>query len=176
MFSASANLLFEQIEYQYTDTSWGTWRRYVSPSGALFEEFTSTRHFGSLPLFHYTRGRSPETGKLVVAKGVVAIGRLARGFIAIGHASMGIIAIGQLAIGILFGFGQASTGVFSIGQLAIGLLFGLGQVATGEVAIAQIAYGEFVLAQFGWGEHVWDMRATDLKAKQFFQPFIDFWK
>lgn len=176
MSDVPTNLLLEQIEYHYTDTAWGTWRRFVYPTGQLFEEFTSHRRLGNLPWFHYTRGRCPETGKLVVARGVVAVGRLARGFVAVGHASMGIVAIGQLAVGLLFGFGQAATGVVSIGQLALGLAFGIGQVATGEVAVGQIAYGEFVLAQLGWGEHVWDTRAADIPAKAFFKPLIDFWK
>lgn len=175
MSSAPNNLLLEQVEYAYTDTAWGTWRRFVYPTGNLFEEFKSYRRLGNLPWFHYTRGKCPETGKLVVARGVVAVGRLARGFVAIGQASMGLIAIGQLAVGVLFGLGQAATGVFCIGQLALGLLFGFGQFSTGEVAIGQFAFGEYVLAQFGQGDHVWDTRAADLKAKAFFQPFIDFW-
>lgn len=176
MSSPPPNLLLEQVEYLYTETSLGTWRRFVYPSGDLFEEFTSHRSLGKLPWLHYTRGRSPETGKLVIARGVIAIGRLARGFIAIGQASVGVIAIGQVALGLLFGFGQAAIGLAAIGQLALGLSFGLGQFATGQIAIGQMAYGQYVLAQIGWGEHVWDMRAADVRAKDFFKPMIDFWK
>jgi hypothetical protein len=166
------NLLFEKIEYKIDETPRGVWRRYLYPDGQLFEEFVSHRWVSGVPMLHYTRGRCPETGKLVVARGVVAIGRLAVGVVAIGQASMGVIAIGQLALGLMFGLGQATTGVFAIGQLAVGLLVGLGQFATGYVTIGQLAFGRYVLAQMGIGEHVWDMRGASPVAKQFFRSFL----
>ena len=59
---------------------------------------------------HYTRGKCPETGRRIIAKGVIAVGRLATGIVAIGHASFGLIAIGQLAYGkyvlAQFGYGE----------------------------------------------------------------------
>jgi hypothetical protein len=94
-----------------------------------------------MPVLHYTRGICPETGRRIVARGVIGVGRLATGVIAIGHASFGLVAIGQLAIGVLFGLGQAATGAVALGQLAIALVFGAGQIATGLVAIAQIGIG-----------------------------------
>src|SRR5438270_367730 len=100
------NLLLEKVEYKVDETPRGVWRRYVYPDGELFEEFVSHRWVGGLPLLHYTRGRCPETGKRVVARGVVAIGRVAVGVVAIGQASAGLVAIGQLAVGLMFGIGQ----------------------------------------------------------------------
>lgn len=166
------NLLFQEIEYAIEETPRGVWRRYVYPNGHLFEEFTARRQVFGMPLLHYTRGKCPETGKRVVAKGFIAIGRLAVGVVAIGHASAGVIAIGQLAIGLLFGLGQASTGAVAVGQLAIGAVFGLGQVATGYIAIAQIGVGQYVLAQIGFGQHVWDVRGTSPVAQQFFKSLM----
>lgn len=167
------NLLLQQIDYQWEETPLGTWRRYVYPNGARFEEFKSHGYFGPMPILHYTYGKCPETGKRIVAHGFIAIGRLARGVIAIGHASVGIIAIGQLAIGLGLGLGQAATGIIAVGQLGLGAYFGLGQIVTGHIAIGQIALGGYVLAQIGFGTHVWDtMRDADAAAKEFFAPML----
>jgi len=166
------NLLLEDVEYKMEQTSFGVWRRFVYPNGAYFAEFTSHATFWGLPLLHYTRGKCPETGRRVVAKGIVAVGRLAMGALAIGQASFGIIAIGQLGLGLLLGLGQGATGLYAIGQVSIGVLFGLGQIATGEIAIGQIAFGKYVLAQLGFGEHVWSMKRTDPEAVAFFKSFL----
>ena len=112
------NLLLEPVEYKFDETLSGVWRRFVYPNGELFEEYVSNTRLMGLPLVHFTRGKCPETGRRVVATGVIAVGRLAVGVVAFGQASAGVIAFGQLAVGLLFGFGQASTGVVAIGQLA----------------------------------------------------------
>ena len=166
------NLLLENVEYKIETTNFGVWRRFVYPTDASFAEFKSHATFWGLPLFHYTRGKSPETGRRIIAKGVVAVGRLAMGILAMGHASFGVIAIGQLGLGILFGLGQGSTGLYAIGQLALGLMFGLGQFATGQIAIGQFAYGQYVLAQFGYGEYVWSQNRADPEAVSFFKSLL----
>src|SRR5262245_9525690 len=112
--AAPVNLLLQDIQYQVEQTAWGTWRRFVYPTGMRFAEFTSHRAWGSLPLVHYTYGRCPETGKRITARGVIAVGRFARGILAFGQVSVGVIAFGQLAVGLLFGFGQAATGAVCI--------------------------------------------------------------
>ena len=76
-------------------------------------------------------GRHPQTGKLLVEKGIIAIGQFGIGF----------ITIAQFGVGLLLGVGQA----------ALGLHFGLGQFATGITAIGQLALGKWVLAQAGAG-------------------------
>jgi hypothetical protein len=169
---APRNLLLEDVQYVFDETSWGTWRRFVYPNGQRFEEFRSHRDWAGMPLLHYTYGVCPETGRRIMAKGVIAIGRTARGIIAIGHASIGLVAIGQLAVGLLLGLGQAATGAFCLGQLALGILVGVGQFSTGQIAIGQVAVGTYVLAQLGWGDHVVDTRGIDPIAKDFFLRFI----
>ena len=171
-YYAMKNLLLEPVEYKIEETRRGVWRRFLYPDGQLFEEFTSHRTVFGLPLLHFTRGISPETGKRVTARGFIAIGRFAVGVIAIGQASAGILAIGQLALGLLLGLGQASTGLFAIGQMAIATIFGVGQFAVGYVAIGQFALGKYVLAQIGFGEHVWDTRGVSPVAQQFFEWLV----
>jgi hypothetical protein len=166
------NLLLEKVEYQVKDTGFGVWRRYLYANGTLFREFKSHNAVFGIPLVHYTAGKCPETGKRIVAKGIVAVGRRAMGVVAIGQASLGFVAIGQLAVGILFGLGQAASGVAAIGQGALGALFGLGQLATGVVAIAQQGYGSYVLSQVGHGTHVLAVNAADPAAVDFFRPLI----
>jgi hypothetical protein len=166
------NLLLEKVEYQYQETAWGNWRRFVYPSGTRFAEYKSKRMWGPLPLVHYTYGRCPETGKRITARGVIAVGRFAHGMIAIGQLSLGLIAIGQLSFGVVFCMAQAAFGPVAIGQSAIGLILGIGQFATGQIAIGQFAYGAYVLGQVGWGGHVIDCRAIDPAAKDFFLKLI----
>jgi hypothetical protein len=163
------NLLLEPIEYRIDETPRGVWRRYLYTSGELFEEFTSHRRLLGVPFLHFTRGKSPETGKRVVARGIIAIGRQAVGVVAIGQAALGLLALGQLAVSPLLGIGQAATGVLAVGQLALGAAFGFGQLATGYVAIGQIGFGSYVLAQLGYGEHVYDSRGAAPAAQQFFR-------
>jgi hypothetical protein len=165
------NTFLEKIEYKVEGTAMGTWKRYGYENGTSFHEFKSHAKWLGLPLIHYTYGRNPETGRRVVAKGVIAIGRIACGVIAIGQMSIGLLSIGQLAIGFLFGLGQVSTGLATIGQVAIGVYFGLGQVAVGHVAIGQLAYGKYVLAQVGFGENVLSITRRDEPAFEFFKSF-----
>ncbi|QTA89306.1 hypothetical protein [Desulfonema magnum] len=166
------NMLLEKPDYKIEKTRYGTWRRHLSVSGLYFAEFTSHRVLFGLPLFHYTRGICPETGRRIIAKGIVAVGRIAAGGIAIGQASFGLIAVGQLAAGILFGLGQGCSGMFALGQLAIGFILGIGQISTGIVAIGQIAIGKYVLAQTGLGQHIWTQKVTDPQAVRFFKTFL----
>jgi hypothetical protein len=166
------NLLLEKVEYQIEETPRGIWRRFVYPSGDYYAEYCSNTLIFGLPLLHYTRGKCPETGKRKVARGFIAVGRMAVGVIAVGQASAGIIAFGQAGIGLLFCLAQAGAGMAAIGQLALGIAFGAGQLATGITAIGQMAAGRYVLAQFGFGQHLWTTDHCDPTAVQHFQ---DLW-
>lgn len=84
--------------------------------------------------------------------------------VAVDTLMFGLVAIGWLAIGLVFGFGQLATGIAAVGQAAIGAWFALGQIAIG-----QIAYGKYVLAQIGFGEHIYSMARKDAEAIEFFK-------
>lgn len=152
------NMLLESVEYRIEQTALGTWRSFLYPTGMLYREFTSHMAILGLPLFQYTRGICPETGRRKVATGVIAVGKSARGVLAVGQSAYGLMALGQTCVGVV-----------AVGQLAIGLCLGLGQLATGYVAIGQLALGSYVLAQVGLGSHVWSMTSTSPEAKEFFQ-------
>lgn len=170
--SAQRNLLLEPVEYQIQETPWGVWRRFMYPNQHVFAEFTAHARLLGLPLIHYTRGICPETGGRLTAKGFIAIGRRACGVVAFGQAAMGLIAVGQLAVGMLLGIGQAATGFVCIGQAGLGVLFGLGQAVTGYLCIGQFGYGHYVLAQFGAGDFVIDMRHAAPEAVEFFKGLL----
>ena len=77
MIATSKNLLLDDIEFKYEETGFGTWRRFKGDDGSFFEEFKSHADLAGLPLVHITRGKNPETGRGVTAKGVFAMGRIA---------------------------------------------------------------------------------------------------
>jgi hypothetical protein len=126
-----------------------------------YEWKTKANVFG-FPLIHIAIGRDRKTGKLLIAKGVVAIGQFA----------IGIISFAQFSIGALIGFGQFSIGIIAIAQFALGILFGLGQFATGVITIGQFAVGKYVLAQIGYGEYVWSAIIKNMIAFEFFKNLL----
>jgi len=121
-------------------------------------EWKSKIEIWGIPLIHIAAGRDKETGKLLVAKGIIAIGQF----------GIGLITIAQFGIGVLFGFGQFIGGAVAIAQFAIGIYFGLGQFATGSTAIGQLAIGKYVLAQLGYGKYVWSTKIKDPEAIEYF--------
>lgn len=121
-------------------------------------EWKSKTEILGWPLVHIAIGHNKETGRLHVAKGIIAIGQF----------GIGLITIAQFGIGILFAFGQFTAGLLAIGQIAVGIYFGLGQLATGVIAIGQFALGHYVLAQMGYGAHVWSTQIKDPAAVEYF--------
>jgi hypothetical protein len=126
-------------------------------------EWKSKSEFFGLPLIHVAIGRDKNTGKLLVAKGIIAIGQF----------GIGLITIAQFGIGLLFGLGQFVGGIFAIGQFALGVWFGLGQFASGAIAIGQMAVGYYVRAQIGYGKYMWTSYFRDSQAIEFFR---NLWK
>ena len=123
-----------------------------------FEWKSKTEIYG-WPLVHIAFGRNKKTGRLLVAKGIIAIGQFA----------IGLITVAQFGIGLLFGFGQFVGGMLAVGQFALGIYFGLGQFATGSTAIGQFAFGEYVRAQIGFGKYVWSQKIKDPQAIEYFR-------
>ncbi|MFC1553539.1 hypothetical protein ACFL7D_02790 [candidate division KSB1 bacterium] len=163
---SSDNLLLKEIEYKTEETNFGIRRSYVYPNGKLFSEFKSHTEMMGLPFIHFTRGKNPETGKRIIAKGIIAIGRISFGVISIGQLALGFLAIGQFALGIVV-----------LAQFAGALHTGIGQiVASYYMTIAQVGYGEYVLAQVGIGEYVMDMRNISPEAAEFFKPVLSLFK
>ncbi len=154
----------QNVDTRVERGAWGTWQLHLTDDGSYFAEYRSHAELLGWPLLHYTRGIDPQTGRRKVAKGVIAVGRLAVGVFAFGHASCGLFAFGQAALGLLFGLGQACLGVIAVGQISFGGVFGIGQLATGETAIGQLAAGNYVMAQLALGRHCWTPEQSDPEA------------
>ena len=127
-----------------------------------------------LPLLHVAAGVDSETGKMRVAKGIIAVGSRAQGVVAIGGFAMGGIAIGGGAIGIL-AFGGMAFGVFSFGGLAIALVLALGGGAIAPIALGGGAVGYFTFAGGGVGTHVLAANVHDPLAQRFFGSWGRAW-
>lgn len=121
-------------------------------------EWKSRKELFGWPLVHIAIGRDRATGRILVAKGIIAVGQF----------GIGVFTIAQFGIGLLFGFGQFIGGPIAVAQFALGLFLGLGQFATGVTAIGQIAFGKYVLAQAGFGKYVWSVKVKDPEAIEYF--------
>ncbi|MBM4102988.1 MAG: hypothetical protein FJ263_02915 [Planctomycetes bacterium] len=119
----------------------------VLPVGGviLWGEYKSKRRIFDLPLVHIVYGPAidPATGKLRVAKGIIAIGGIAVGVVALGGAAFGLVALGGLAVGLLAALGGAAIGTgISIGGFAVGTA-ALGGFAFGYYALGGAAFGVY---------------------------------
>jgi len=145
-----ANFLPGDIDYRVENTKLGTWRSFTHENGEKFREFVAHVSIFGLPLFNYTQGKCPETGRAKTANGIIAVGRFATGVLAIGQVAYGIVALGQLGIGLL-SVGQLAIGVLSVGQGAIAMWFAIGQFAVGYYAVGMFAAGYFANGMFAIG-------------------------
>lgn len=91
-------------------------------------EYKSDQKFLGWPLLHIAQGIDPQTGRIRVARGVIAIGNFAFGLIAIGGFAFGGIVIGGFGIGLLVLAGVAA-GVVAFGGIALALLVAAGGIA-----------------------------------------------
>jgi len=112
-------------------------------------EYRSRIEFLGLPLIHVAQGVDPETGRLRVAKGVVAIGNIALGVLAVGGLAFGGLSLGGLSLG-LIAIGGVALGGASFGGLAVGLFLALGGAAiAGQYAIGGLAIAPHTISGAG---------------------------
>ena len=130
-----------------------------------FEYRSKTKVFG-LPLIHIVPGYAvnPASGRLRVAKGIIAIGHIAIGLIAIGGVALGGLCFGGLAIGLLLAIGGMALGTVALGGMAIGL-----------VAIGGAALGYYSLGAGAFGIHTLSVNNHDPEAIEFFKRFLGSW-
>jgi len=133
---------------------------------AFSYEYRSERELFGLPLVHivYGLGVNPLTGRIRVAKGIIAIGNIAVGGLAIGGLSLGVVSFGGLALGLA-----------AFGGMAIGLLLALGGMAVGFIAIGGGALGCYALGGGAWGTHALGGNVQDHQAVEFFKRFLGSW-
>lgn len=123
-------------------------------------EYRSERRLWGLPLVHIVIGPAfnPVTGKIRVAKGIVAIGGIAVGVVATGGFALGAIAFGGVAIGLA-----------CLGGLALGAILAIGGLAIGFVALGGGAVGYYAIGGGAWGVHALGGNARDPQLVEFFK-------
>jgi hypothetical protein len=101
-------------------------------------EFRSKEEINGWPLIHINIGTNSETGRPLVAKGVVAIGNIAFGVVSIGAAAFGVVTLAGFGLGVV-SLAGISIGIVALGALALGYEFALGAgVLSAKFAIGAI--------------------------------------
>lgn len=122
------------------------------------------------PLVHLCFGQDAQ-GRMVWAKGIIAIGNRAMGAIAIGGAAIGLLALGGGAIGLL-AFGGGALGLLMAwGGGAIGGV-AVGGGALGGVAYGGGAYGYYAMGGAAGGRYVVSPDRHDKEAERFFSRWV----
>jgi hypothetical protein len=109
-------------------------------------EYRSQAELFGWPLIHIAHGVDPQTGRLRVARGILAIGNGAIGLVAIGGWAVGGLAIGGMGLGVLALGGLAVGGLvlggialafwFAVGGMAFSLMYAIGGLALAPHALA----------------------------------------
>ncbi|MGZ4965495.1 MAG: serine/threonine-protein kinase, partial [Limisphaerales bacterium] len=122
------------------------------------------------PLVAVARGKDPLTGRVRIARGIIAIGGVAQGFVAIGGVAMGCFAFGGLALGI-FGYGGMAIALLSSGGMGVGLLLAVGGLGIGPIALGGMAVGYLAYGGGAAGPHAYSAISHDALAERFFMPW-----
>ncbi len=127
--------------------------------------------FLGLPLVHVEKHSLAATGRLVVAKGWLAVGDVACGGIAMGGVATGGVALGGVAAGVVSMAGMAVGLLVGIGGLAAGWL-GIGGMALGYAAAGGVAVGVYACGGTAFGGAVIRASGTDPGAYEWFSEHL----
>ncbi|MFP4016368.1 MAG: hypothetical protein ACLFUI_04995 [Halanaerobiales bacterium] len=171
----SENLGLENNEHE--DRGNGTMNRpWWLRSEYPFKRKISNKKIFNLPLYHITDGYNPETGKLDVAKGILAIGPIAIGVFSFGGVALGLISFGGISLGLLLSLGGFSMGLIAaVGGLAIGGLLASGGLAISYgVSIGGMAKGHVAIGGKVTGEYVYNTITEEGNAVEWFRRHIPY--
>lgn len=129
-------------------------------------EYRSEKMLFGLPLVHIVLGPAfnPATGKIRVAKGIIAVGGIAFGFLAMGGMAFGAISLGGVAVGLA-----------ALGGCALGVGLALGGLAIGFIAMGGMAIGYYAIGGVAWGIHALGGNVRDRQLLDFFKTHFS-WK
>jgi serine/threonine protein kinase len=150
---------------RYLPTGW-------RPSSGF--EYRSNRHLAGLPLVHIATGRDPNTGRMRVAMGIIAIGNVSVGVLALGGIAIGGIAVGGMSVGLLALGGGAFGVLLAMGGGAVGGI-AMGGLAIGVVALGGGAIGYYALGGGVWAVHGLGGNIQDPQAVEFFRAWLGNW-
>jgi hypothetical protein len=119
------------------------------PRAYLGYEYRSSVELLGWPLVHVARGFDPATGRLRVAKGVIAAGNVAVGLVAVGGVAVGGLAIGGVSLGAV-ALGGVAVGGAAFGGMALALLLAVGGMAVaGLYAVGGMALAPYTISAMG---------------------------
>jgi hypothetical protein len=102
-------------------------------------EIRSKEEINGWPLIHINIGTNPETGRPLVAKGLVAIGNIAFGVVSIGVAAFGVVTLAVFGLGVV-SMASLAIGIVAIGAVALGYEYAIGAVVRSvETAIGPVS-------------------------------------
>ncbi len=137
-------------------------------------EYRSEATLFGLPLLHIAYGINPQTGRMRVARGIIAIGNVAMGVLAVGGVAFGGVVIGGCALGLVSLAGVSIGLLLALGGCAIGGV-ALGGLAIGHVALGGMAIGHYALGGGALGTHVLNSQTQDPEAVAFFRDWLGSW-
>jgi hypothetical protein len=153
------------------------WRQALTVLGRIFApggfSYRSHAQLLGLPLVHVEKRGMGAQGRLVVAKGWLAVGDVACGVLAVGRLSVGLVALGGLSLGGLALGGMAAGGL-ALGGMAMGLM-ALGGMAVGYAAMGGMALGVYAAGGAAFGGAVIRGAGADPAAVDWFSrnlPFV----
>lgn len=152
------------------------WRMAFSVLGRMFTpggfSYRSHTRFLGLPLVHVEKRGTSADGRMVVAKGWIAVGDVACGVVALGRLSVGLVSFGGLSVGGLALGGMAAGGI-AVGGMALGLA-ALGGMAVGYVAMGGMALGVYAAGGAAFGGAVIRGAGADPAAVDWFSQNLPF--
>lgn len=134
-------------------------------SSNIGSEYRSRATLFGWPLIHVVQGSDPRTGRVKVARGIIAVGGVSLGVVAVGGVAagglvfggvgMGLLAIGGMAVGFAAFGGMAVAAYLAVGGLALSLTYAIGGAAVAPHAISAAgADPELVEKILSWLEKV----------------------
>lgn len=101
------------------------------------------------PLVHIASGIDVRTGRLRIARGIIAIGNVAVGGLAIGGVALGGLSVGGVGLGVL-ALGGIAGGVVALGGMALALYLAVGGMAISTMyAIGGLALAPHTVSSLG---------------------------
>lgn len=137
-------------------------------------EYRSKTSIFGIPLVHVATGFDPETGRIRIAKGIIAVGNIAIGLIPIGGISIGGLCIGGMGFGVISLAGLSVGLLAALGGFAVSLFLAAGGAAvSGYIAVGGFAFGlEYAFGGFAISKHPYGGNYQDPEALKFLQNLL----
>lgn len=116
---------------------------------ALGYEYVSPATFMGIPLVHIAYGLDADTGRIKIARGMIAIGNIAVGAVSLGGVATGLLSFGGVSLGVVV-IGGFAAGALAVGGMAVGIVAAMGGLAVSlGLSVGGLALGTYTLDSRG---------------------------